>query len=552
MQKTPLHAPTSVFSPEADTYDLDGNLLTDGAWTYTWDAENRLTSMYPLAAIETILPAASRKRIDYRYDYLGRRVRKTVQTWNGSAYVTSVDRKFIYDGWNLLSERDATTLSVVANYVWGLDLSKTLQDGGGVGGLLAVLEPNGTTHLTAYDGNGNVAALVNKTTGAITAAYEYDAFGQTIRATGAMSATNPFRFSTKYTDSETGLLYYGRRYYNPQLGRWVGRDPIEEKGGLHLYGFVGNNGVNRWDMLGMFSLEMDGSGSSYDPIRMSPFKVAAYTFEEFVLESALLQLRLNAALNYRPYQIQIEGPGTDEIQNQIDKAVRCSPIRNNLNYARAADDVYENRTGGRAPNASNLERMTNEQLAAKGVGNPGSLINDETGFYSAVYYDHNNGSYIYSIRGTEPSILDIATDIFQPIGLFAGQYQNAAAAGLVLGSAFQGNITGTGHSLGGGLITVAALRGSFNAVTINTAGVGSTIAKDVGVDLDGAPGSIDDLSVPGDFLSRGLNRLPLVPGGAGSSQGLPSPGGLPNPLSRHSIKSAITALKNQLTSNGCN
>jgi RHS repeat-associated protein len=43
----------------------------------------------------------------------------------------------------------------------------------------------------------------------------------------------------------------GRRYYNPQLGRWLGRDPIEEKGGLHLYGFVGNNGVNKWDFLGM-------------------------------------------------------------------------------------------------------------------------------------------------------------------------------------------------------------------------------------------------------------------------------------------------------------
>ncbi len=249
-------------SPEAYTYDLDGNLTSDGAWTYTWDAENRLTSMYPLTAIESMLPAASRKRINFHYDYLGRRVRKTVQTWNGSAYVTSVDRKFIYDGWNLLTERDATTLSVVANYVWGLDLSKTLQDGGGVGGLLAVLEPNGTTHLTAHDGNGNVAALINKTTGAITAAYEYDAFGQTIRATGAMSASNPFRFSTKYTDAETGLLYYGRRYYDPKTGRWLSRDPAEELGGLHLYGFVGNNGVNKWDFLGMWG--SDGTGGD-DP-----------------------------------------------------------------------------------------------------------------------------------------------------------------------------------------------------------------------------------------------------------------------------------------------
>jgi RHS repeat-associated protein len=53
------------------------------------------------------------------------------------------------------------------------------------------------------------------------------------------------------TKSASGVRYYGRRYYNPTLGRWLGRDPIAEKGGLHLYGFVRNNGVNAWDVLGM-------------------------------------------------------------------------------------------------------------------------------------------------------------------------------------------------------------------------------------------------------------------------------------------------------------
>ncbi len=53
------------------------------------------------------------------------------------------------------------------------------------------------------------------------------------------------------TKSASGVRYYGRRYYEPKLGRWLGRDPIEEKGGLNLYGFVRNNGVNKWDYLGM-------------------------------------------------------------------------------------------------------------------------------------------------------------------------------------------------------------------------------------------------------------------------------------------------------------
>ncbi|MBC7369298.1 MAG: RHS repeat-associated core domain-containing protein [Undibacterium sp.] len=239
-------------TPESYTYDLDGNLTDDGRWHYTWDAENRLTSMETSLAASVLNTGVTRQYISFKYDYLGRRVRKTVANWNGTAYIATVDRKFIYDGWNLLTERDATTLGVVASYVWGLDLSKTLQDGGGVGGLLAVIEPNGTTHLPAYDGNGNIHALVNRSGGAVTAAYEYDAFGQTLRATGPFADKNPFRFSTKYTDSETGLLYYGRRYYNPTLGRWLGRDPIEEKGGLHLYAFIGNHGINGWDVAGMF------------------------------------------------------------------------------------------------------------------------------------------------------------------------------------------------------------------------------------------------------------------------------------------------------------
>jgi RHS repeat-associated protein len=46
--------------------------------------------------------------------------------------------------------------------------------------------------------------------------------------------------------------YYGYRYYHPQTGRWINRDPIEERGGLNLYGFVGNDGVNQWDLLGQF------------------------------------------------------------------------------------------------------------------------------------------------------------------------------------------------------------------------------------------------------------------------------------------------------------
>ena len=518
-------------SPEAYTYDLDGNLLTDGAWTYTWDAENRLTSMYPLAAIETILPAASRKRIDYRYDYLGRRVRKTVQTWNGSAYVTSVDRKFIYDGWNLLTERDATTLSLVANYVWGLDLSRTLQDGGGVGGLLAVLEPNGTAHLTAYDGNGNVAALVNKTTGAITAAYEYDAFGQTIRATGAMSATNPFRFSTKYTDSETGLLYYGRRYYNPQLGRWLGRDPIEEKGGLHLYGFVGNNGVNRFDVLGMNTFLVwepyyDGNGNMIGT-RMVEADASAMP-PQWRDDRIDTQFGYLSAQYFQSWGIP-NGWRTGNLINPfnlLDEAAealrqRENDARNNIaanqalitdaarDAALLSDHVY-----GRGSLPDYLSRLTDAELIAKGL-DP-DLFNTSAGMNAGLYFNANTGQYALAFRGTEGmSGRDWTASGSQTLGISTPQYTQAMNLASRVKEVTEGRFTLTGHSLGGGLASAASVVTGASAITFNAAGLNSaTVNQLYGANLNNASNLVTAYYVRGEVLSLGQDYSPL-PNAAG-------------------------------------
>jgi len=65
-----------------------------------------------------------------------------------------------------------------------------------------------------------------------------------------MARANPFRFSTKFQDDETGLLYYGFRYYDPSTGRWNSRDPVDEWGGMNLFGFVSNNALSNCDKLG--------------------------------------------------------------------------------------------------------------------------------------------------------------------------------------------------------------------------------------------------------------------------------------------------------------
>ena len=71
-----------------------------------------------------------------------------------------------------------------------------------------------------------------------------------------MSKVNPFLFSTKFCDWESGLYYYGFRYYNPSTGRWPSRDPADEKGGLELYGFVANDGINHADKLGLVDVDV--------------------------------------------------------------------------------------------------------------------------------------------------------------------------------------------------------------------------------------------------------------------------------------------------------
>jgi RHS repeat-associated protein len=98
---------------------------------------------------------------------------------------------------------------------------------------------------------GNVVGLIDPDNGSTVAAYEYDPFGRELRATGSYAEENPMRFSSQYWDEETSLVYFGFRYYLPQWGRFLNRDPIEELGGINLYRFVSNDPVNRWDLLGL-------------------------------------------------------------------------------------------------------------------------------------------------------------------------------------------------------------------------------------------------------------------------------------------------------------
>ena len=210
------------------THDADGNMTQCGDWTYTYDAANRLKTV----------PSNGVLLATNLYDAKSRRVKKVTP---------EATTTFFYDGWNLVEERIAYTngTSSTIHYFWGKDLSGTLQGAGGVGGLL-YLTIDGVPFIPCYDNIGNIIRYLDAN-GNTVAQYIYDAFGNLISKSGPLADFFRLRFSTKYFDVETGLYYYDYRFYRPTLMVWLTRDPIEERGGVNLYGFCGNNPVSRYD-----------------------------------------------------------------------------------------------------------------------------------------------------------------------------------------------------------------------------------------------------------------------------------------------------------------
>ncbi len=195
----------------------------------TYDAENRLTSLiYNDGAINH----------EMKYFYNSEGILAKVEKYENSVKLNEV--RFIRAEFLPVQERDGNN-QVLKEYIWGID------KGGGIGGLLN-LKQEGLDYSYLYDGKGNVMALIDSGQNLV-ASYRYDEFGVLKVKTGSLN--QPFMFSTKQYDESTGLSYYGYRFYNPAIGRWMTRDPLGELGGINLYGFVGNSPINLVDPYGL-------------------------------------------------------------------------------------------------------------------------------------------------------------------------------------------------------------------------------------------------------------------------------------------------------------
>ena len=246
---------TSITNPggplTAPEYDACGNMTqmplpADWASTglLTWDAWDRLVKIEQSAS-GGALPLGT-----YTYDALTRRI---ASDSNADA------RHFYYDNeWRPVEERTDSSLQIVEReYIWGALsrwnlLRRRRNNGSGLAEPLFVLKD----YLDPM-------AIVNSS-GTVMERYSYDAFGLARFLDADFSSlpgkTNTwdwtFLFHAEFRDTETGLYNYGHRYYHPQLGRWLSRDPAGEFGGVNLFNAVGNNFINRIDLLGLWSTEV--------------------------------------------------------------------------------------------------------------------------------------------------------------------------------------------------------------------------------------------------------------------------------------------------------
>jgi RHS repeat-associated protein len=218
--------------------------------SYEFDDENQLVSITRGTQSQTI----------FKYD--GKRRRRVTQekTKNSSGeWVLASETRYVYDGMRVIQERTSNGVPTVA-YTRGPDLSGTLEGTGGIGGLLARSEWDGSAwsrHAFYHsDGVGNVTALAvpNGSEIVLAGSYRYDPFGRLIGTPSGLAAINTQRFSSKDWHNASGFYSFGYRFYDPDTQRWLNRDPMGERGGINVYGYVYNNPVNLIDPTGEFAI----------------------------------------------------------------------------------------------------------------------------------------------------------------------------------------------------------------------------------------------------------------------------------------------------------
>ncbi len=210
----------SAAGGSSPTYDADGNMTSNNGQTYTWDARNHLIK----------IAYADSSTTEFTYDGLGRRVQ--IVEKNSSATVTST-KNFIWCGMEMCEERDAANDVETQYFSQGEKAVGALTD-----------HAQGKYYYTR-DHLGSVREVVYE--GGDTSRYRYDPWGRRSRVLTDPPSSTTIGYTGHYYHEKSGLTLAPYRAYDANLGRWLSRDPIEEEGGINLYGYCQNDSVNYVD-----------------------------------------------------------------------------------------------------------------------------------------------------------------------------------------------------------------------------------------------------------------------------------------------------------------
>ena len=198
-----------------------------GTWQITYNGANRPVRFRNEESDTTI---------DCGYDSQGRRYFKKV-TVSGTV---TLHHRYIYRGYFQIAAVDMTRSGQPDLWLTTWDPSQATAT------RPLAIQKDGTWFTYGYDLTKNICEVFGPA-GYIRTAYSYAPFGA---VTASGDVTQPFQWSSEVYDSELDLVYYNYRHYSPSLGRFLSRDPIQEQGGWNLYAFVGNSGLDKFDVLG--------------------------------------------------------------------------------------------------------------------------------------------------------------------------------------------------------------------------------------------------------------------------------------------------------------
>ena len=213
-------------------YDPNGNPIRDGDTHFTYDALDRLIQIETPTCTQT-----------FKYDCFHRCLSKN-DSRTGTQY-------FLYDGQKEIGSFD-DNLQIQELRILGHAPHAEI-------GAAIAIELQGEIYAPIHDLQDNVAALIPLYSGTPTH-YRYSAFGEEQRLGSVLS---PWRFSSKRTDADTGLVYFGRRFYSPNFGRWLTPDPAGFADGMNLYAYVHNDPLTHFDEYGLWDWESSNLRNRY-------------------------------------------------------------------------------------------------------------------------------------------------------------------------------------------------------------------------------------------------------------------------------------------------